>query len=420
MPFSVDKAILFATPVFFTLMALELAYGWLTRRNNYRTNDAVNSISLGVYSQLTGVFTRFFRITIYTFLYHHIALFQLPADSWVVWVGALVLYDFCYYWYHRLSHTINAFWGAHVVHHSSEEFNLSTALRQPSMGFVFNWVFYLPLALLGVPPPVFAMVAFIDLVYQYWVHTEHIKTMGWFDRVFVSPMNHRVHHAVNDPYLDKNFGGILILWDRMFGTFQPELAGEKCVYGTRAPLHSWNPLWANFQVYTGLVKDSWRASNWKDKFKVWSSAPGWRPADVAAADPKPAFDIANITRYNPPMRLGLKLYCLLQFGIVLALTTQFLSHAKAMALGPKLGFFVLLVVHLITLGGLMMQQRAYVWVEAVRALTVAFGAFIVGQWFTGAVIRPPLGLPIIALTVVSLVWLFAVTYAPERRVVQPA
>jgi len=157
------------------------------------------------------------------------------------------------------------------------------------------------MAVAGVPPLVFAVVALIDLLYQYWVHTQQIGRLGWFDRWFCAPSNHRVHHAVNDRYLDRNYGGILIVWDRLFGTFIEEDEAEACVYGTRSPLRSWNPLWANLQVYWELAKDSWHAASWADKLRVWSKPPGWRPADVAARWPKPAFDIGAAQRFDPPL-----------------------------------------------------------------------------------------------------------------------
>ena len=146
-------------------------------------------------------------------------------DFWSTWYGvllALMFYDLCYYWLHRAGHVVALFWAAHVVHHQSQHYNLSTALRQTSSGMLFGWIFYLPMAVAGVPPTVFGIVLLIDLLYQFWVHTEQVGKLGWFDRVFCSPSNHRVHHAVNDGYLDKNYGGILVLWDRLFGSFQEE------------------------------------------------------------------------------------------------------------------------------------------------------------------------------------------------------
>src|ERR1700754_1575761 len=286
-----EAIISLATPVFFLLIAIE----WLVARHRgevaYRGNDTVASLGLGVMSQIVGVFTKLFTIGIYAWVYNHAALLHLPAGNVLVWVGALLAYDFLYYWLHRAGHEVNILWAAHVVHHQSEQYNLSTALRQTGSGFLLGWLFYLPLAIVGVPVEVFAVVALIDLLYQFWIHTGQIRKLGWVDRVFASPSNHRAHHAVNDRYLDRNYGGILILWDRMFGSFVEEDDRDPPVYGTRSPLRSFNPLWANAEVYWATALDAWHARRWRDKLQVWLRPPGWRPADVAARFPKPAFEI---------------------------------------------------------------------------------------------------------------------------------
>ncbi len=324
------QIIVLATPIFLALIALEWFVGWRRGRNTYRWNDALNSIGLGILSQVTGVFGRLLRIGIYVALYQHVALWTLDAGAWWVWVFGLVAYDFCYYWNHRLGHTCALFWAAHVVHHSSEDYNLATALRQTSSGFLFGWIFYLPMAVLGVPPLVFATVGLIDLLYQFWVHTQQIGRLGAFDRWFCSPSNHRVHHAVNDRYLDKNYGGIWVVWDRLFGSFVEEDDREPIVYGTRAPLRSWNPLWANLEVYAALARDSWHTRAWADKLRVWFGPPGWRPADRIAADPRPAFSLQR-PRYDPPVARGAQALAIVVFGGVLASTTAFLWNAHLLS-----------------------------------------------------------------------------------------
>ena len=217
---SSSQIIVLATPVFFLLIAIEFAWGWKRARNTYRLNDAMTSIGLGMLSQITAVFTRLLRVGIYTAVYSAVAIWPDSAfwTTWYGWLLALVFYDFCYYWLHRAGHESAAFWAAHVVHHQSQDYNLSTALRQTSSGALLGWIFYLPMAVAGVPPLVFGVAALVDLLYQFWVHTEHVPKLGWFDRWFCSPSNHRVHHAVNDRYLDRNYGGVLIIWDRIFGT----------------------------------------------------------------------------------------------------------------------------------------------------------------------------------------------------------
>ena len=326
------QIIVLATPVFLVLIALEFAIGRARGRDTYRLNDTLSSIGLGVMSQVTGVFGKLLRIGVYTLAFEHVALFRLPADALWVWAGALVFYDFCYYWLHRAGHRVAVLWAAHAVHHQSEDYNLGTALRQTSSGFLLGWVFYLPMAVLGVPPLVFGVVALIDLLYQFWVHTQQIGRLGWFDRWFCSPSNHRVHHAVNDAYLDKNYGGILIAWDRLFGTFKEEDAAEPCVYGTRSPLRSWNPLWANVQVYRELMLDSWRARSWTDKLRVWLKPPGWRPPDVALRWPKPAFELAAVQRFDPRPSRAAALAAALLFLAVLGATSAFLWTAHTLAL----------------------------------------------------------------------------------------
>jgi sterol desaturase/sphingolipid hydroxylase (fatty acid hydroxylase superfamily)/uncharacterized membrane protein YhhN len=342
---SPSQIIVLATPVFLLLIAIELAVGYKRQRITYRMADAMGSISLGMLSQTSAVFTRLLRIGIYTAVFEHLALWRNDAFWLSVpgWLLALVFYDLCYYWLHRMGHESAVLWAAHAVHHQSQDYNLSTALRQTSSGALLGWVFYVPMALAGVPPLVFAIVALVDLLYQFWVHTEQVGRLGWFDRWFCSPSNHRVHHAVNDVYLDKNYGGILILWDRMFGTFKDEDDQEKCVYGTRGLLNSWDPLWANAQVYAGLAHDSWHARNGLDKLRVWIKPPGWRPADVAERFPKPAFDIGNMPLYHPPMSRALQWFAGVQFALVLAGVAAFLWQADAAPLVDNVVWFTALL-----------------------------------------------------------------------------
>lgn len=239
--------VLYAVPFFFLLIGIELLADRWRGVRTYRTADAINSLSAGVLSTTSGLLTKAVGLLTYTYAWQHLALFELRADSPWVWLFAFVFYDFCYYWNHRLGHERNVLWAAHSVHHQSEEYNLSTALRQTSTGFLFGWIFYLPMAVAGVPPLVFLTVAALNLLYQFWVHTRHVPKLGWFEWFFISPSNHRVHHAQNAVYMDRNYGGVFILWDRLFGTFQEELDEEPVVFGVTTPLASWNPLWANLQ-----------------------------------------------------------------------------------------------------------------------------------------------------------------------------
>ncbi len=368
---SPSQVIVLATPVFFGLIALEFAIGWRRKRNTYRLNDAINSISLGMLSQITAVLTRLFRIGIYTAVYGVVSLWHADAfwTSPLGWLVALVFYDFCYYWLHRAGHESAVFWAAHVVHHQSQDYNLSTALRQTSSGALLGWIFYLPMAIAGVPPKVFAVVALIDLLYQFWVHTEHVGKLGWFDRWFCSPSNHRVHHAVNDRYLDRNYGGILVVWDRLFGSFKEE--DEKCVYGTRSPLNSWDPVWSNGEVYWQLLQDSWHARNWLDKIRVWFKPPGWRPADVAARFPKPAFDIAKVERYHPPLTPALAWFAGIQFVVLLQGVAFFLWHADFLPVSQSAVWLAALCAALWAVGAVMQGRITMTEVFLIEAAALA-------------------------------------------------
>ncbi len=378
MNLSPSQIIVLATPVFFVLIAIEFAWGLAKGRNTYRLNDAISSIGLGMLSQVSAVFTRLFRIGIYTAIYSSVALFPDEAfwTTWYGWLIALVFYDFCYYWLHRAGHESAVFWAAHVVHHQSEDYNLSTALRQTSSGALLGWIFYVPMAVAGVPPLVFGVVALVDLLYQFWVHTEHVPKLGWFDRWFCSPSNHRVHHAVNDRYLDKNYGGILIIWDRLFGSFKEE--DEKCVYGTRSPLQSWDPLWANAEVYSALARESWHAASWGDKIRVWLKPPGWRPADVAARFPKDAFDITGVQRFHPQVTPAVAVLGGVQFLLLLAGVAYFLWHADAMGLGPSVVWLAALSTGLWAVGGLLQNRLSVLQVLLIEAAALATATAALG------------------------------------------
>ncbi|MEK8081523.1 sterol desaturase family protein [Pseudomonas sp. XK-1] len=323
--------ILYAVPFFFALIALELLVDRWRGVSNYRLADAINSLSAGVLSTTAGLLTRAVGLVIYTLAWQQLALFELSAEALWVWLLAFVFYDFCYYWNHRLGHERNVLWAAHSVHHQSEDYNLSTALRQTSTGFIFGWIFYLPMALAGVPPLVFLTVAALNLLYQFWVHTRHIPKLGWFEWLFVSPSNHRVHHAQNAVYMDRNYGGVFILWDRLFGTFQEELDAEPVIFGVTTPLASWNPLWANAQFYVALWRDARRAESWWDRLRIWFMPTGWRPADVAARYPQAKPDLSQFVKFEVPLGRAQQLYAVAQFSLYVLAGTGLLALAAELS-----------------------------------------------------------------------------------------
>ncbi|MEM7001959.1 MAG: sterol desaturase family protein [Pseudomonadota bacterium] len=272
--------VVYAIPFFVLAVLVESMYGWLAKNNTYRLADTINSLQLGTLSRLRGVVQLGIVGLSYNALSGGWTLLTLDASHWAVWLFAFVAYDLCYYFSHRYGHEWRILWASHVVHHSSEEFNLSTALRQTSTGWL-NGIFYVPLYVLGVPVELMISVGSLNLVYQFWVHTEHVRRIGWLEWLLVTPSNHRVHHAKNPRYIDRNYGGVFIIWDRLFGTFQDELADEPCVYGVTKQLNSWNPVWANLHGWTDGLQQSWQTPRLIDKLKVWFKSPAWTAPGVS-------------------------------------------------------------------------------------------------------------------------------------------
>ena len=328
---SFDSSIIItlAVPAFFILIFIELIYGLASGKSNYRLNDTFTSISLGLISRYIPLLGLGIQGAAFAYVaqYYNLKLFS-PSSVWV-WVFAFFLYDFCYYWMHRLHHEVKVLWATHVVHHHGEEFNLSTALRQTSTGFLWKWIFYLPIFIVGIPPEVFVTVAGVNLVYQFWVHTEHIPKLGWYEYVFVSPSNHRIHHAQNKHYVDANYGGVFILWDRLFGTYKEELEELKPIYGTAKPLKSWNPFKANLDIFREMLVDSTRTKSFKDKIKVWFSRPNWRPEDVKNKYPIIKNDLENFKPYNPEVSSEVKIYGWIQLLFLLVISAVITSTVGA-------------------------------------------------------------------------------------------
>lgn len=309
-----------AIPFFLLALLLELATDRVKGTGYYRVADAINSLSAGTLSTTFGYFTRIVPTVIWAYTFQEFALLEMPL-SWfdasatgvLLWLAAMVAWDFCYYWSHRCGHEISILWAAHAVHHQSEDYNLSTALRQTSTGFLFNWIFYLPLFLIGFPPEVLVTASALNLIYQFWVHTQLIGKLGFLDRILVTPSNHRVHHAQNAKYIDRNYGGILVLWDRLFGSFQEELDNDPVLFGVRKPLANWNPFWANLQVYAYLWFDAVHTRRWRDRLGIWFRRTGWRPADVEKRFPKANFDLQTFQKYDLPLPSPLRYYLIGQF-----------------------------------------------------------------------------------------------------------
>jgi len=378
------RAVALAVPVFVSLMALEFAIDRFKGTRYYQLADAINSLSCGIVSTGMRVFFGFLGVFVYEWVEFHAAPLHLPAGYWLTWVFAFVLYDLCYYWQHRLGHTVGLFWATHSVHHQSEEFNLSTALRQPATGAFTNWIFYVPMALCGIPLGVFLMVGVAQLFYQFWPHTRHIGRLGILDRWIQTPSNHRVHHAQNDIYLDKNYVGVFLLWDHLFGTFQEEREEEPCIYGVRGQLKSWNPVWANLHYWWLMARDCGHARRWRDKLYVWIAPPGWRPADVAARFPKPPYNpYRDFSRYDPPRKRALSLYALAQFTAIMVANSHFLALLAKQGTWWNVAYFATLLISLVTVGGILENRREFLWLEGLRMASIGGVVVARGVWFGG-------------------------------------
>lgn len=357
--------IAYAVPFFLLALLAELSIDLARRSGLFRLNDAINSLSAGILSTTTGYFTRLLPLLAYGIVFERFAVIDMPlawfdlsARGLALWVAAALGWDFCYYWFHRFSHEISVLWAAHAVHHQSEDYNLSTALRQTSTGFLFGWIFYLPLFVIGFPIEVLLTVNAINLIYQFWVHTQVVRRLGPLDYVLVTPSNHRVHHAQNERYIDRNYGGMVILWDRMFGTFQDELDEDPVIFGVRKPLATWNPFRANLQVYDYLLFDARHARRWRDKLGVWLRRTGWRPPDVEARFPKGRAELASFRKYDPVVTGGVSRYVLLQF-VAATVWTLWISVLFATAGAQAVVVPCLLLWALLYTLGLFNDNRRY-------------------------------------------------------------
>lgn len=379
------KILLIAMPAFLLLVLLEKFYGVLKGKDTVHNMDMISSLSSGITNVTKDVLGLSIAIISYTWLVDHIAVVHIQNKILTYLIAFLVL-DFAGYWGHRIDHEYNFFWNAHIIHHSSEEFNLACALRQSiSVVFKIFTIFLLPAALLGVPPIVIAVVAPLHLFAQFWYHTQHIGKMGFLEKIIVTPSHHRVHHAINPEYIDKNYSQIFIFWDKLFGTFQEELKDVPPVYGITRPVQTWNPIKINFMHLWLLMKDAWLTKSWKDKFRIWMMPTGWRPADVAAKYPLHKIsDPYHFQKYDTRASSSLQAWSWVQIIVVLLLISYLFGNIAGInnLNGSYIyiyGLFVFLSVYAYTE---LMDRNKYaaVWETIKNILGLAI-IFQTGDWF---------------------------------------
>ena len=318
--------ITYAVPFFLLALLIELVYGIVINKNTYRLNDAISNLFMGTLRTSNKLIIIGAAGYVFYLAETHFALWRMDVTSPFTWIFSFIIYDFFYYWFHRISHERQIFWASHVAHHQSEDYNLSTALRQTGTGAFVSWVFYIPMFLIGIPSYVFISVASLNLIYQFWVHSEHIPKLGWFENYFVTASNHRVHHAQNEQYIDKNYGGVFIIWDRMFGTHKIEDENEACIYGIRGTLNTFNPIWANLHIYSKIIKEMWLSHDWQDKLYAPFARTGWIPQSFPEKIEKENFDASTFKKFDPVIGKRQKIYAMFQY---LFLTYIFLVFVQS-------------------------------------------------------------------------------------------
>lgn len=371
--------IVLSIPLFFLLMGVELAWSIWTDRKVYRFNDFIANLGCGIGSQVVGAFTKAFIFGVYVWAYDHWRLATLPSTA-LTWVAAFLLVDMLYYWFHRLSHEVNVLWAAHIVHHQSEEYNLSVALRQSWWQGLFSWWFYLPMAVLGIHPILIVTVGAFNTLYQFWIHTKAIDRMGWLEHIFNTPSHHRVHHGSDPKYLDRNHAGTLIIWDKLFGTFQREQ--EEPVYGITTPLKSWDPVHANFHYWADLIALARRSHGLGDKLRVFLKPPGWRPTYLGGPVVPSEHDRARYRKFDTENHVLASRYVGIQFIILLAVTTMFLFKHASLPTWSAWALAGLIILWVMDMGLLLEGARKGIALESARiVLTVLVGsALCVNAW----------------------------------------
>ena len=376
------KIVLIAMPAFILLVLFEKWWGWHKGNDTVRNMDMVSSLSSGVTNVTKDVLGLSITILSYGWLVDQVAIIHIQSTVWLYLIAFLAL-DLTGYLVHRIDHEYNFFWNSHIIHHSSEEYNLACALRQSVSSIVRLFtIFLLPAALLGVPAEVIAVVAPLHLFAQFWYHTRHINKMGLLEKVIVTPSHHRVHHAFNKEYIDKNYGQIFIFWDKWFGTFQEELPDIEPVYGITRPAQTWNPIKINFMHLWLLMKDAWYTRDIKDKFRIWLMPTGWRPADVAEKYPVNTIaDVHHFDKYETSANRFFAAWIWIQLAVLLSSVSYLFANIATIG-SPGMfvyGGYIFLYVYAMT--DLMDRNpNAWFWELAKNAMGLGI-IYYLGDWF---------------------------------------
>ena len=367
--------LLITIPIFLVLIIIEISYGVWKNDLKHSYMDTISSLSSGFTNLMVDILGLGIIILSYPFFYERLKVIELE-ESVLLYFIAFVCVDFASYCHHRLKHSINIFWNMHVIHHSSEEFNLACALRQSiTNNLGIGILFLIPAALLGVPHQIIIILGPLHLFGQFWYHTRHIGKLGWLEYILVTPSQHRVHHAINKEYIDKNLAAIFCVWDRAFGTFQEELDDVPCVYGTLKPVQTWNPLLINFQHLSYLIEDAWHTKNIGDKFKIWFMPTGWRPKDII--DKIPRKIVKNVyaqEKYKPKYSLLHKVFVSFHFLILNIVLYIFLSSFGDLTFADKMAYLILIFSTIFSFSSIM---DGFKWSVSFEFIRISIGLLII-------------------------------------------
>ncbi|MBW0433011.1 sterol desaturase family protein [Leptospira yasudae] len=369
------------TPVFFVLLVVELIAGYAVKKPVYRFKDSVSNLTAGIYMQVFTVFITVGLVAIYAWVYKNFGIFRISDTSVWGWIACYVLADFCYYWYHRLGHEVNILWASHVAHHQSEDYNYTAALRQGIFQNIFSLPFYLPLAIIGFSPLMFVLCIQINFAYQFWIHTRLIGKLGIIEYILNTPSQHRVHHARNPKYIDKNYAGTFAIWDRMLGTYIEE--EDEPIYGIVKPLQTWSPVHAQIHHFEDLARMAWKTKNWKDKFLVWFKPPGWQPSDLGEFLTPPEIDKKTYKKFNTEIPATLMTYSAVQFAFGIGASMIYIEFKKELPLMEMLilGFYILWTFW--NISAIFETKTSGLISEIIRMSSIAAISFLFPMDFTG-------------------------------------
>lgn len=380
-----ETSLLLAIPFFGVLMAIEFIATKLLKRDYYDNLPDVNSsLSSGLCNAAIRTTGIGFAIITYKALYENFAVFDFNnLNSFWVWLACLICLDFAGYWGHRFNHKYNVLWQLHLVHHSSEEYNMPVALRQPTNGFISLFTFLLiPAAFLGISPETLALVGLFHLYAQYWYHTRFFGKLGILEYILVTPSQHRVHHALNREYIDKNFSNVFCVWDRLFGTFQEEDLSQETKFGITYPVNTLNPVKIDFFFFADLLKSSIRTKNIKDKFLVWIKPTNWRPEDIRRDYVKNRIrNIETYQKYAPKSTIGMKFWAGIEFNLTVVWMIAMVFLIPNMSYAQHLFAALFLVLHVMTYTTLLEGERKMHWPIARFIAVLALIQYQGGSWF---------------------------------------